>query len=105
MDMSEYEVEVLNDIFFDYTILYRKNDTNLTVSQSTYDGMGTVRLNTENCLVEPTTVTINDWQGFYFQPQHGGYFYIFNTGEYIITYVSNLPKEDIENIVKATKFK
>lgn len=105
MDMSEYEMEVLNDIFFDYFLVYSKDDVSLSVVQTTYDGIGTVRLNTENCLVEPTPVTINDWQGFYFQTQHGGYFYMFNTGKYIISYTSNLPKEDIENIVKTTKFK
>ncbi len=27
------------------------------------------------------------------------------TGEYIMTYVSNMPKNDVENIVKSTKFK
>ena len=105
MDMSEYEVSVVCDDFTEYWLKYKNEEITLSISQvpvALFDGTS---LNTENCYTEPQQILINGWNGLYFQPNHGGYYFVFNAGEYIISYTSNMPKTEIENIVKSTKFK
>lgn len=104
LDMSDYEVETVCDEDIGYWLSYRKDDIVLSVHQEPLSMARGIRLNTENATIEPQQISMNGWKGMYFQPQHGGYYFLFNTGEYLISYTSNLPKEEIENIVKATRF-
>lgn len=106
MDMSEYEIGVIDDDFLEYWLEYKKDDVILSIAQASYllISGSNIRLNTENAMSAPQEISINGWNGMWFQLQNGAYYYIFNTGEYIIEYVGNLPKEDMENIVKSTKF-
>lgn len=104
LDMSEYGVEVLSDDYVLYGVQYESDNKRISVLQMPLVYYSQRRLNTENALIEPMQISINDWSGLYFQTNDGGYYYLFNTGEYILSYTSNLPKEDIENIVKSTKF-
>lgn len=104
MDMSEYDIEILNNVDFDYTKCYHKNDYNLTISQETLVLFSSTRLNTEDVIKEPEFVSINGWNGVYFMTGSQVNCFVFNTGKYVISYVSNMPKTEIENIVKSTKF-
>lgn len=61
-----------------------------------------IRINTENAIIMPTNVTVNDWSGIYGQPYDGAHLYIFNCGYYLIYFSGYLEK--MENLVKATKF-
>lgn len=105
MDMSEYDIEILNDIDNIYWLSYDNDIANISVNQKTISIFDQIHLNTENAIIKPEKAIINDWKGVYFMTQSHVNCFILNTGEYIITYTSNLPKEDIENIVKTTKFK
>ncbi len=104
MDMSNYDVETICDATIGYWLSYKKDDIVLSIHQEPLAIGRGIRLNTENAILEPQQISINGWKGMYFQPQHGGYYFLFNTGEYLISYTSNLPKEEIENIVKSTRF-
>ena len=104
LDMSDYEVETVCDEDIGYWLSYKKGNILLSVNQEPLSMARGIRLNTENAILEPQQISINGWKGLYFQPQHGGYYFLFNTGEYLISYTSNLPEEEIEKIIKATRF-
>ncbi len=105
MDMSEYETEVLSDDYVLYGINYESGNKRIFVSQMPLAFYSQRRLNTEDVMIEPMQISINDWSGLYFQTKDGLYSYLFNTGEYIVSYTGNVSKKDMENIVKSTKFK
>lgn len=104
LDMSDYEVETVCDEDIGYWLSYRKGDILLSVNQEPLSMARSIRLNTENAILAPQQISINGWKGMYFQTQQGVYYFLFNTGEYLISYTGNLPEEEIENIVKATRF-
>ena len=105
MDMSEYEVNVIYDDFNVYWLEYKKDDIIISICQvpcAIFDGTS---LNTENANSEPRSVSLNGWNGLYFQLQNEGYYFIFNTEEYVISYTCNMSKEFIHNMVIMTKFR
>lgn len=104
MDMSDYDVETVCDETIGYWLSYRKDDILLSVNQEPLSMARGIRLNTENAILEPQQISINGWKGMYFQTQQGVYYFLFNTGEYLISYTGNLTKGEIENIIKATRF-
>lgn len=105
MDLSEYEREILDD---DETVswIQYKIDGKIIfdVMQTTMEISSNVRLNTENAIIMPTNVAVNDWNGMYYQAYDESYIYFFNCGDYIMSYGGNLDKNEMEKIVKATKF-
>ncbi len=103
MDMSEYEAEVLCDDSTEYWVEYKKEDYVISVRQKPIETFKQIRLNTENSISEPQSIVINSWYGLWFQTQNDGYYYVFNTGKYIISYNSNISKEDTEKMVTMTK--
>lgn len=105
MDMSEYEMEVLNDIDIDYTVIFHNTDYSITISQETLPLFSSTRLNTEEAIETPVSVSMNGWNGVYFQTHSQVKCFIFNTGTYIISYISNISKENLENIVNLTNFR
>lgn len=104
MDMSGYETEILNDIDVDYTVIYKSESYNLTISQETLSLYSSTRLNTENVVAEPASVSINGWNGIFFTTHAQVNCYIFNTREYVISYTGNMAEGDMESIIKATRF-
>lgn len=105
IDMGEYKNKVIDDGHFMYWVEYNNSDSTLAVKQTTIDYAYSSRINTENAITKPTQITVNGWNGIYYQTRQGVYYYIFNTGEYIITCAGNMSKNEIENIVKLTKLK
>lgn len=103
MDMSKYDIEVKNDFCYEYWVKFKNNNKSFFIKQTTIDSTKLLRLDSENVVTKPTNIEINGWNGIYYQMEERN-FYIFNTGEYIITYNGNLAKNEIENIVKATNF-
>lgn len=104
MDMSDYATNTITDNNYAYWQEYENGDLYISIEQTVINNAAIIRLNTEDCLIPPTAININGWDGVYFQTKHGAYDYIFNTGEYILSYVSEMSGEDIENMVKMTKF-
>lgn len=104
MDMSEYTVEIMNDIDIVYWVCYEKDGLNICINQKPVSVFGQVRLNTENALSVPTPLIINDWEGVHFMTHSDVNCYIFNTGKYILTYTGNISDEDMESIINATRF-
>ncbi len=107
MDTSGYEVNIVSDLYYQYWIEYRKGDEYFSIQQDIcelYDA-ARIRLNTENCLTKPTPVNIDSWKGVYYQTFNGGHTFILNTGDYIITCLSNYDKKSTINMLKMTKFK
>lgn len=106
MDMSGYENEIACDLYNEYWTVYKKDeDVSLVIKQRTIDYAYSTRINTENAITEPSQIKINEWNGIYYKTRQDIYYYLFNTGEYIIEYNGNISKNEIENIVKATKYK
>ena len=103
MDMSGYETKIANDTYFEYWIRYNIDTEFLSITQKNINYFGSARLNAEEIIAEPIQIIINGWNGVYYQTKDGEHYYIFNTGKYIITYAGNMNKNEIENIVKATK--
>lgn len=105
MDLSEYEKEILDDDETVSWIQYKIDGKCIfDVMQTTMEISTNVRLNTENAIIMPTNIAVNDWSGMYFQAYDESYVYYFNCGDYIMSYVGNLDKNEMEKIVKATKF-
>ncbi len=105
MDLSEYEKEILEDDELVYWIQYKKDGKpKFDIMQTTLKVSSNVRLNTENAIIMPTNISINDWNGMYFQAYDGSYIYYFNCGDYIMSYSTNLEQIEIEKLVKSTKF-
>lgn len=104
MDMSEYEVEVKNNFCHEYWVKFKNNDTSISIKQTTIEFVSPLRLDAKNLIIKPTQITINGWNGLYYQSGQGVYHYIFNTEKYIMVYNGNIPKNEIENVVKSTKF-
>lgn len=105
MDLSEYELEILDDDELVYWIQYNKDGKpKFDIMQTTLKIASDVRLNTENAIIMPTNVSVNDWNGMYFQAYDGSYIYFFNCGDYVMSYSGNLDKNEIEKLVKSTKF-
>lgn len=103
MDMSKYDIEVKNDFCYEYWINLIKDDTLISIKQATMDYESSLRLDAENLNIKPIPIKINNWNGIYYKTDECNC-YILNTGEYIVTYNGNFDKNEIENIVKATKF-
>lgn len=104
-DMSGYEKTIISDLTYQYWVKYEDGDQLITVWQKTIDTLEYTHYNTEEALVPPQEISINGWNGLWFKTRNEGYLYVFNTGEYIIEYASNMPKEKVEELVKATKLK
>lgn len=104
IDLSEYEKEIIEDNEFIYWIQYKDGKTEFDVMQTILEVSSNVRLNTENAIIMPTNVAVNDWIGMYYQSYNESYIYFFNCGDYIMSYAGNLDKNEMEKIVKATKF-
>lgn len=105
MDLSEFDEKVLEDNDLIYWIQYKKDEEVIDIMQSTLEVTVNVRLNTENAMIMPTNISVNGWDGMYYQAYDGSYVYYFNCKDYIMSYITNLPLSEIDNLVKATKFK
>lgn len=105
MDMSEYETEILCDDSIEYWVEYKKGEDVLHIHQIPVAVFKQIRLNTENSVSEPQSIFINNWYGLWFLTQNDGYYYVFNSGGYVICYNGNIAKEDVEKMVKMTKLK
>ena len=104
MDLSDYEYEVILDNEITRWIVYKLNGKiQFDVIQTIVTGSNT-RLNTENAIIMPTNITVDDWEGMYYQSYDGWFIYYFNLDDYIISYSCLLDKNEIENLVKSTKF-
>ena len=105
MDMSEYEMEILDDDELVYCIQYIKDGKKVfDIMQTTLGVSSNVRLNTENAKILPTNISVNDWHGMYFQTYEGTYIYFFNCGDCVMSYSTNLGQQELDKLVKSTKF-
>ena len=104
MDMRGYEVQIICDDRSEYWVEYRKDKSVLSLRQMPANVFKQIRLNSENFINEPQQIIINNWNGVLLNLENEGYYYIFNTGEYIITFSGNFAQNDVNNIVKTTKF-
>lgn len=105
LDLSEYEKEILEDNELIYWVQYKKDGKpKFDIMQTTLKVSSNVRLNTENAMIMPTNISVNDWNGMFFQAYDGSYIYYFNCADYIMSYSTNSDPAEIENLVKATKF-
>lgn len=104
MELSNYEQVIIEDNDTCRWITYKLNgEKQFDVKQATIAETES-RLNTEDAVVIPTDVNINDWNGLYFRAFDGWYMYYFNLGDYIISYTGFFDKIEIEDLVKSTKF-
>ena len=104
MDLSDYEEEVVADDDTCRWIVYKSNGKKqFYIVQTTTDEVSS-RLNTEDAVVMSKNVVIDNWNGLYYHTNDGWHFYIFNLGDYVIFYSGIIYKDDIEKLVKATKF-
>lgn len=105
MDMSKYEKTVAIDSEFIYVVEYAYDSGCISIYQSTLEAFDGIRVNTENANIEPTAITIGEWNGLYYQTYKGTHDFVLYTGDYVISYMGKIDKAELENIVKATKFK
>lgn len=104
MNLSDYEQEVVEDSVVCRWVTYKLNgEKQFDVMQMTI-AESSSRLNTENAIIMPTNITINDWKGMYYQAYDGWYVYFFNRKDYVVSYSGVLNKNDVEKLAKATKF-
>ena len=103
-DLSDYEQEIVENSVVCRWVTYKLNgEKQFDVMQMTI-AESSSRLNTENAVIMPTNITINDWKGMYYQAYDGWYVYFFNLNDYVVSYSGVLNKNDVEKLVKATKF-
>lgn len=104
VDADEYEVNVIDDTDTCYFLEYRRDNYMITICQIPIAVYGQQRINKEFVIGEAETVSINGWNGLCFEMKGNRLYYAFNTGDYLITYVSNMPKQEAEKMVQMTKF-
>lgn len=106
-DMSGYSQKIISDDSVMYSLSFSDgNGNNILIEQSTaeiYNGDSVI--NTENAVVAPTKVTIDGYDGFYYETYNHQHCLIIAFNDCIIFYSCNMNKETIENLVKSTKFK
>lgn len=104
MDLSDYEQEVVEDSDTCYWIVYKLNGEIQFNIMQTVIVSSDIRINTENAIIMPTNATINYLEGMYYQAYDGCHVYIFNCNDFLIYFSGYLNKQEIENLVKMTKF-
>lgn len=104
MDMSEYKKEIICENEVSHWVQYKVNGIpQINITQTAIQASSS-RINTENAIIMPTNVSVNDWKGMYYQAYDGAYIYFFNCGDYLMSYAGNLDKNEMEKLVKSTKF-
>lgn len=104
MDMGEYEKEIICDNEVSHWVQYKVDGIpQINITQTAIQA-SSARLNTENAIIMPTNVSVNDWKGMYYQAYDGAYIYFFNCGDYLMSYAGNLDKNEMEKLVESTKF-
>ena len=104
MDMDEYEEEIICDNEVSYWVQYKVNGIpQINITQTAIQSSN-LRINTEKAMIMPTNISVNDWKGMYYQAYDGAYIYFFNCGDYLMSYAGNLDKNEMEKLVKSTKF-
>lgn len=106
LDLSEYKMEVMDDDDNSYWVVYNDEDmvARVSIMQTTYE-TANGQIGTKGALKTASNIEVNGWQGVYLQTNEGAYFCILDTGECLIEYSTYTNKNEIENLVKATKFK
>lgn len=105
MDLNDYEMEILDDDELIYWVQYKKDGKKIfDIMQTTLKVSSNVRLNTENAKILPTSISVNNWNGMHFQTYDGTHIYFFNCGDYVMSYSTNINQQELDKLVKNTKF-
>lgn len=88
IDLSGYSENVLSDDEYEYWAEYHELNGNRVIgfSQSVKDSYQdeSYWLYTEDAMVMPTEIVVNNWKGFYMQSKYGDMGLILDCGDYII---------------------
>ncbi len=106
LDLNEYQEIIHSDLEIDFLAEYRslKNDTVIVYSQSTYEVGEQTFINTENALVMPCEITINGYEGIYFETYYGGKCIIWCTEDYVFSVLGgHISKEELISVAESVK--
>ena len=97
-DFSNYEKIVYLDIENQYLMEYQNysDDIGVSFEQSTYEVGEQTFINTENALVMPCEITIDGYEGIYFETYYGGKVIIWCTENYVFSVTgANIGKNEL----------
>ena len=106
LDLNEYQEIIHTDLEIEFFAEYRslKNETVITYSQSTYEVGEQTFINTENALVMPCEITINGYEGIYFETYYGGKCIIWCTENYVFSVTgADISKNELISIAETVK--
>lgn len=106
LDLNEYQEIIHTDLEMDFFAEYRslKNETVITYSQSTYEVGEQTFINTENALVMPCEITINGYEGIYFETYYGERVIVWCTEDYVFSVTgANIGKNELITIAESVK--
>lgn len=105
-DLSDYEKIIYLDIESQYFVEYQNynEDIGISFEQSTYEVGEQTFINTENALVMPCEITINGYEGIYFETYYGGKCIIWCTENYVFSVTgANISKNELISIAESVK--
>ena len=106
LDLNEYQEIIHTDLEIEFFAEYRslKSESVITYSQSTYEVGEQTFINTENALVMPCEITINGYEGIYFETYYGGKCIIWCTENYVFSVTgANISKNELISIAESVK--
>lgn len=106
LDLNEYQEIIHTDLEIEFFAEYRslKSESVITYSQSTYEVGEQTFINTENALVMPCEITINGYEGIYFETYYGGKCIIWCTENYVFSVTgANISENDLISIAESIK--
>lgn len=106
LDLNEYQEIIHTDLEIEFFAEYRslKSESVITYSQSTYEAGEQTFINTENALVMPCEITINGYEGIYFETYYGEKAIIWCTENYVFSVTgANISKNKLISIAESVK--
>lgn len=105
-DLNNYEKIVYLDIENQYFAEYHNNSNDIGISfeQSTYEVGEQTFINTENALVAPCKITINGYEGMYFETYYGEKVIIWCTENYVFSVTgAKIGKNELISVAESVK--
>lgn len=103
-DLSDFDMEVVCDDEYQYWEYYCKNEPSyqyINFSYGTKEGFQNVRLNTEDSKVE--NIQLNGYETLYYEQPNGSKSFIWDNGEYILEFHTNLGYDFAVKIISTIK--
>ena len=105
-DMSVYSENILTDESFHYWAEYSNHENTVIISfmQYTKEVCQNVVLNTEDAIVMPTEVSVNNCNGIFYQTYYGAMVLIWDNGNYVLNLsVNGISQDELFTLAESVR--